>query len=40
MIELLWPWVFLLIPLPWLVRRYLGSADARGMRQFRFEGSL
>ena len=27
MIELLWPWVFLLIPLPWLVRRYLGSAD-------------
>ena len=28
MIEFAWPWLFLLLPLPWLVRRYLPAAQA------------
>lgn len=29
MIEWLWPWVFALLPLPWLVRRYLTALPSR-----------
>lgn len=28
MIELAWPWVFLLLPLPWFARRFLATAQA------------
>lgn len=28
MIELLWPWMFLLLPLPWALRRWLTPADS------------
>jgi len=31
MIQFVWPWIFLLLPLPWLARRFLTPADpARG----------
>lgn len=26
MLELAWPWVFVLLPLPWLLRRWLREA--------------
>ncbi len=29
MIEWLWPWVVVLAPLPWLVRRFLPAAESR-----------
>ncbi|WP_028239315.1 VWA domain-containing protein [Stutzerimonas azotifigens] len=29
MLELAWPWVFLLAPLPWLLRRLLPASDSR-----------
>ncbi|MCP5141426.1 MAG: VWA domain-containing protein [Gammaproteobacteria bacterium] len=34
-LQLLWPWMFLLLPLPWLVRRYMPEAHPAGHAALR-----
>jgi Ca-activated chloride channel family protein len=40
MIELAWPWVFLLLPLPWLARRFLAAADRHAALRVPFLDEL